>query len=53
MNLMNPKDNHKTNDPAIVIEDLSIENAEASNVKGGIELKECLITGYQTSDLAG
>ena len=50
---MNPKDNRETNDQSIVIEDLSIEHAEASNVKGGIELKECLITGYQTSGHAG
>jgi|RhiMetdeSRZDD1v2_1073273.scaffolds.fasta_scaffold173430_4 hypothetical protein len=50
---MKVKDNRESNDQSIVLEDLRAENAEASKVKGGIELKECLITSYQTSGHGG
>ena len=46
---MKAKDDRETNDQAVVIEDLSAQDAEASKVKGGIELKECLITSYSIS----
>jgi hypothetical protein len=46
---MNAKENHETNDQSIVIEDLSAQNAEAIQVKGGVKLKEVLITSWQTS----
>lgn len=50
---MNAKDNRETNDQAVVIEDLSPENAEASEVKGGYELRHVLITSYQTGGHSG
>lgn len=50
---MNEKENRETNDQQIVIEDLSAGNAEASKVKGGIKLQDCLITSYQTSGHGG
>jgi hypothetical protein len=48
---MNPKDNRETDDQSIVIEDLSAENAEASNVKGGpykVVLEDCLVSSWQS-----
>jgi len=53
MNFMNAKDNRETNNQAIVTEDLSPENAEASEVKGGYELKQVLITSYQVGSHSG
>jgi len=49
MNLMQTTDDHEKQDQALVIEDLSAQDAETSRVKGGIEIKECLITGYSIS----
>ena len=50
---MNAKDKGKTNDQAIVIEDLSAPNAEAINVKGGsytkIVMQDCLVSSWQSS----
>jgi len=48
MNLMQTTDDEKQ-DQALVIEDLSAQDAETSRVKGGIEIKDCLITGYSIS----
>ena len=53
MNFMKSKDNSETHDQAIVIEDLSAQDAEASKVKGGIEIRDCLVTGYQISGHGG
>jgi hypothetical protein len=53
MNFMNAKDNCETNDQAVVLEDLSAQDAEASEVKGGVELKDCLITSYTLSGHGG
>ncbi|MEW6127890.1 MAG: hypothetical protein AB1757_12700 [Acidobacteriota bacterium] len=50
---MNAKENDETNEQAIVTEDLSTVNAEASKIKGGIKLKECLISNYQISGHGG
>lgn len=50
---MNEKDNRETNDQEIAIEDLSAENAEASKVKGGVKLPDCLIASYQTTGHGG
>ena len=38
-------DNQKQ-DQDLIIEDLSAKDAEANNVKGGIEIRDCLITNY-------
>ena len=46
---MQTTDDHEKQDQALVIEDLSAQDAETSRVKGGIEIKECLITGYSIS----
>lgn len=50
---MKVKDNRESNDQSIVLEDLSAEKADANKVKGGIELKDCRITSYQTSGHGG
>ena len=53
MNFMKAKDNRETHDQAVDIEDLSAQDDEASKVKGGIEIKDCLITSYSISGHGG
>ena len=46
---MNIKGKSETNNQAIVLEDLSAQNAEAIQVKGGVRIQEVLISSWQTS----
>ena len=46
---MKTKYNKDKTDQAVLIENLNAQDADASKVKGGIKLDECLITSFQTS----
>ncbi|HKA23130.1 MAG TPA: hypothetical protein VKN18_32985 [Blastocatellia bacterium] len=49
---MKTKDSCETPDQA-GIEDLNAQDAEASKVKGGIKIQDCLIANFQTSGHGG